>query len=97
MQDDRKAQRRPARQHGIVILSNGTTVDCTIHDVSDAGARLSFAHPNLLPKRFRLRSEVTPGDSEVTLVWHRGCIAGVSFARSLVTGAMPRKKKAGWF
>jgi hypothetical protein len=93
MAESRNAPRRSTKQKGTAIISGGTEIACTIRDLSDTGARLSFQNPTFLPRSFRLKFD--DNDQRVTVMWRRGLYAGVRFASPIRTN-VPRKRRS-WF
>jgi hypothetical protein len=77
--EHRHAQRRRTLKQGRVILTDSTTMDCTIRDLSEGGARLVFGGATQLPKTFALLllSDHTRRPAE--LLWQRGLSAGIAF------------------
>jgi hypothetical protein len=57
-------------------------LDCTIRDLTDAGARLEFGTAMELPSEFRLQIGATRATREAKLAWQRGLAAGVLFPES---------------
>jgi len=54
-QDRRIAPRRRVLKAAKIFINDGVSVfDCTVHDVSASGARLSLGIFQVLPKQFRL-------------------------------------------
>lgn len=77
--DRRGYPRKKTLLAGRVLLSEWSTLDCTIRDWSPAGARLVFSVPIELPRLFRLLIVSTGKMVPATLVWQKGLAAGVSF------------------
>src|SRR5881275_2472326 len=77
--DRRKFPRKRMLLSGQVILSQRSTINCTIRDWNPGGARLVFSAPTQLPQLFRLLIVSTGIMVPATLVWQRGLAAGVSF------------------
>lgn len=77
--EHRRAQRRRTLKQGKVILTDSTTMDCTIRDMSEDGARLVFGGPTQLPRSFSLviLSDNTRRPAE--RLWQRGLSAGIAF------------------
>jgi len=78
-EDHRGSERRRALKGAKVVLNDWSTIDCTIRNLSDGGARLEFGDLTTLPEEFRIL--IT---SENTLVpvrraWVRGNAVGVEF------------------
>ena len=78
--EHRRARRRRTLKQGKVILTDSTTMDCTIRDLSEGGARLVFGGATQLPKTFSLvvLSDNTRRPAE--LLWQRGLSAGIAFS-----------------
>ena len=62
-----------------VLLTDWSTIDCTIRDISKGGARIVFGDAFSLPKEFRLLLVSTNTIVPVQLLWQRGKTAGVGF------------------
>ena len=62
-----------------VLLTDASTIDCTIRDISKGGARLVFGDAFSLPNEFRLLLVSTNTIVPVRLQWQRGKMAGVGF------------------
>jgi hypothetical protein len=62
-----------------VLLSDSSTVDCTIRDISKGGARLVFGDAFTLPQEFRLLLVSSNTIAPVKLLWQRAKQAGVAF------------------
>ena len=77
--DKRRSPRRRQLKDGKVVLSNWTTVDCTIRDVSDGGVRLTFGGPTGLPEMFKLLFVSGHCMRDVRTVWQKGLSAGLEF------------------
>lgn len=82
----RRALSAPAQ-----ALVNGEVYDCTIHDFSQAGTRLTLPKYLKLPQSFEL--DLTRNASVVRrchLVWQEGLTAGVKFltAKAILGDAM---------
>jgi hypothetical protein len=86
MRDRRKAPRRPLIETGVVITTS-MSVRCVIEDISDTGARLTFAYALVLPSRFRLLFEKDGREEHAQMIWRNGAIVGVSFSRAIEMAA----------
>lgn len=77
-EEKRQDRRRRTLKEGKIILSEWTTLDCVIRDLSSGGAHLRLGGLTSLPPSFRLlivdEKTVTPVD----LLWQRGLSAGVA-------------------
>jgi hypothetical protein len=68
--------------------------------MSEVGARLQFRYALVLPLKFTLRFADHGYEELVTMVWRKGSVVGVSFARSIPMQqidqlALPVKAQAG--
>lgn len=75
----RSAHRQRTLKQAKVILTDWTTVDCTIRDISEGGARLVFGDAFSLPSEFRLLLVSSNTIVPVQTLWQRGLSAGVAF------------------
>jgi hypothetical protein len=91
MAESRNAPRSGTKQKGTAVVNGGSAIDCTIRDLSATGARLTFQHPTILPRTFRLR--FADQDERVTVMWRRGLQAGVRFYSPIRTN-VPQKRRS---
>jgi len=75
----RSAHRQRTLKAAKVVLSDWTTIDCTIRDISKGGARLVFGDAFSLPGEFRLLIVMSNTIIPARLLWQRGQTAGVAF------------------
>lgn len=75
----RSAHRQRTLKAAKVILTDWSTLDCTIRDISESGARLVFGDAFSLPEEFRLLLVSGNTIVPVRLLWQRGLAAGVAF------------------
>jgi hypothetical protein len=75
----RSAHRKRTLKAAKVILTDWTTIDCTIRDISEGGARLVFGDAFKLPEEFRVLIVMTNTVVPAKLLWQRGLTAGVAF------------------
>ena len=76
----RSAHRKRTLKAAKAVLTDWTTIDCTIRDISETGARLVFGDAFKLPEEFRVIIVMTNSIVPVRLLWQRGLTAGVAFA-----------------
>jgi two-component system cell cycle response regulator len=76
--DKRQDRRRRTLKQGKILLSEWTTMDCMIRDLSSGGAHLRFEGPTSLPPSFRLLITQDRTILPVDLLWQRGLSAGVA-------------------
>ena len=81
MRDRRAAPRLPVNISGSAVMSS-FSAKCTIEEISETGARLRFTHALVLPLKFLLRFS-DDYEEIATMVWRRGDVVGVSFARPI--------------
>jgi hypothetical protein len=62
------------------VIVNGSTLNCSIQNVSDFGCKLKFAVTPLLPETFTLRFNKTGERRKCQLVWLADREVGVRFA-----------------
>jgi len=62
-----------------IILTDWTTMDCVVRDISKGGARIALGDAVSLPHEFRLLLVSTNTIVPVQLLWQRGQTAGVGF------------------
>ena len=84
---DRSAPRTRTLLQARIEYNNGaTTVDCTVRDLSGAGARLQVPDSAVLPPRFTLYVPKHGRHYQALLRWHRGGFAGVEFETEDLSG-----------
>jgi hypothetical protein len=77
--ENRGVHRQRTLKRARVLLSDSSTIDCTIRDISQGGARLVFGDAFELPETFRLMIVMSSMIVPVRLQWQRGMEAGVAF------------------
>jgi hypothetical protein len=77
--DERRGDtRRTALKGARILAKDGTVVDCRLRNISDGGARLELAGPQLLPHTFEL--EIAGMSTRTcSLRWAKGNLVGVQF------------------
>jgi hypothetical protein len=75
----RSTHRQRTLKAAKVVLTDWTTVDCTIRDISEDGARLLFGDAFALPLDFRILIVMSNTIVPAKLLWQRGLTAGVAF------------------
>jgi hypothetical protein len=78
-EEHRHARRQRTLKQARVVLSEWTTIDCKLRDVSEEGAHLVFGGAISLPEEFRLHNVSDASITPVKLKWQRGLEAGVTF------------------
>ena len=90
MPELRQAPRISAKQQGIVHINGKPDITCSVRNLSNLGAQLSFPNPTILPRTFQLRFDGT--EQRVTVIWQSGRLAGVRF-QSPLKGVGAQKKR----
>ena len=75
----RQAQRLRSLKGAKIVLSDWSTIDCVIREMSDGGARLEFHAMTDLPAEFRLLIVSTNVLVPVARVWQHGHRTGIKF------------------
>ena len=84
--DARGSRRSRTLRAGRVLLNDRSTIDCTIRDMTDTGARLRFGALVPLPEECRL---LLPSDGTVVpirVIWQNSDSAGVAFTGPTESG-----------
>ena len=80
MLDRRKQPRSRAFIGGKIDYNNSfCVIDCLVKDISDTGARLTFADTAIIPNEFNLRLPQKGQTRRVKLAWRHHDKVGVSF------------------
>lgn len=80
MDEKRKTARRRVLKEGKIIFADGMRViDCTIRDMSDAGARLLIANTVGVPETFHLFEKSSGMIYPATVIWRQPSVIGVKF------------------
>lgn len=80
MEEQRKASRFRALKAAQIVFNDGaSTIDCTLRDISDRGARLKVESPVGIPERFTLLIVADGGQHECQVAWRRVDEIGVVF------------------
>jgi PilZ domain len=78
--DERRGDlRRTALKSAHIIAPDGTRIECRLRNISEGGARLELAGPQLLPHTFQLEVSGVPMRL-CNLRWAKGNLVGVQFA-----------------
>jgi two-component system cell cycle response regulator len=80
MDNKRGRSRQRVLKSGKIVFAGGSfSVDCTIRDLSDGGARLKVPTTVAIPDRFTLIDAHARTRWEATVVWRKGDQIGVRF------------------
>lgn len=79
MDNHRAGQRHRTLKEGKVILSDWTSIDCLVRDMSDVGARLQFGGPTEIPDHVRVLLMSSNRLYPAHVAWRRGQTAGIRF------------------
>lgn len=89
MNERRKVPRKRSFLKGTVYYNHRhSSIECTIRDMSDYGARLQFPAPVTLPDALELDIAARDRTLRTTVRWRRGDEVGISFDEKEV-GGMP--------
>jgi PilZ domain len=82
MSDRRNVQRtRVSRNAEIVLSQPGSKVHCTLHDLTNTGARLSVASTYQVPDTFELTLDQGHSRRPCRVKWRTDSVLGVSFEK----------------
>jgi hypothetical protein len=76
---NRSAHRQRTLKAAKIVMTDWTTIDCLVRDISQGGARIALGDAFSLPQEFRLLLVSTNTIVPVKLLWQRGKTAGVGF------------------
>lgn len=93
--DRRNSTRKRTLLKGRIIFNNRCSViECTIRDISETGAKISFAHPTPLPAEFELDIPSKGPPVRARVMWSNGKECGVFFGRGTETSSAPQSTDA---
>ncbi|MBI1392984.1 MAG: hypothetical protein GC152_09615 [Alphaproteobacteria bacterium] len=76
----RSDKRLKTHKVGEILLADGKTISCLVHDFSDTGMRLEIREDGATPPDgFRLRVPTLQFDRRVIVVWRSANSVGVSY------------------
>jgi hypothetical protein len=79
MIERRRYRRLPTQKAAKVVVNYNSVIDCTVRDLTDAGARLEIPSANALPQTFDLITDGPDGTHLCQVVWRAQDNVGVSF------------------
>ena len=79
MIERRRYPRVPTQKPAKVVFNYNSVIDCTIRDLSDAGARLELPSASAIPQTFDLITDDPDGVHLCRVVWRAQENVGVSF------------------
>ena len=77
--DKRRTHRQRTLREAKAILSERTSIDCVMRDVTDEGAHLVFGDGFALPSEFRVLIVMKNVTVPARVLWQRGRDVGVAF------------------
>lgn len=85
----RSSTRKRSLLNGRIVFNNRCSViECTIRDISETGAKISFAHPTPIPAEFELDIPSKGSPVRARVMWSNGKECGVLFGgRTETSGA----------
>jgi hypothetical protein len=75
----RRAPRQRVLKTARILLSEKTTLDCQVRDVSETGAKLRIPNAASLPKTFRLVTLADNTIRDVEITWKTQDMVGIVF------------------
>jgi hypothetical protein len=99
----RAAQRKRILKRGILLMNaRHTTLDCSVRDLSEGGARLVLDDASLAPDTFELMIELDGLEAPCQVVWRRRTEVGVKFTapprftpptrKQVISAVIPQKR-----
>ena len=89
--EQRVSKRQRVLKKGLIVLANNSsTIDCTIRNMSDEGAKILCGDQFAVPNEFRF---VTLSDNlvrDAKVIWRRGDQIGIGFSGG--TRPLPQRK-----
>ncbi len=80
MDDKRRSQRQRVLKSGKIIFANGSfSVDCTIRNLSETGARLQVPTTVAIPDRFTFVDNHGGTRRAAKIVWRKADMIGIHF------------------
>ncbi len=67
---------------GSILYANGAAFDCTVRNISEAGARLEVENPVGIPDNFTLKIQHEPQKRGCRVVWRKAKQIGVRFVEA---------------
>ena len=79
MIERRRYPRVPTQKAAKVVFDGNSVVDCTVRDLTDAGARLEIPSASAIPQTFDLITDSRDGAHLCQVIWRAQDNVGVSF------------------
>ena len=84
--DKRNSTRKRSLLNGRIVFNNRRSViECTIRDISETGAKISFSHPTPIPAEFELDIPSKGSRVRARVMWSNGKECGVLFGGRMET------------
>lgn len=78
--DRRRSKRARTFLDGRIILNNrNSVIDCTVRDLSETGAKITFAHTVQIPSEFELSIPRRGLVVRARVMWTKGKDLGITF------------------
>ena len=81
MNEQRRALRKRTLIGARLLIGKTCTLDCTVRNISDTGAKLVFATPTVTPDEFEVEI-ADHGRFWARAAWRNGTAVGVQFVRN---------------
>ena len=89
--DRRNSTRKRSLLNGRIVFNNRCSViECTIRDISETGAKISFAYPTPIPAEFELDIPSKGPPVRARVMWSNGKECGVLFGGGTGTSVASR-------
>lgn len=88
--DPRARMRRRVLKAGRILFGGCVTLECTVRDISETGARLEFKDATQVPDTFELFVELDGLSADCAVAWRKANLVGVGFIAPPRVGA-PRR------
>jgi hypothetical protein len=79
MDNNRQAARQRVLKAGKILFGRAGSIDCTVRDLSERGARLNVASPIGIPDVFNLLIGTDPLPRHCRVAWRKAIQIGVEF------------------
>jgi hypothetical protein len=79
MSDNRREPRQKTLLQAQITTAEGFVMSCSVRDLSERGARLSFGNAFWVPEQFKLHILAREWVAQVEVRWRKGNQVGVQF------------------
>ena len=80
MDNNRRSQRQRVLKGGKIVFANGSfSVDCTVRNLSETGARLQVPTTVAIPDRFTFVDGISGARRAARVIWRKDDLIGIAF------------------